>query len=125
MTLPGIFVPVIIAPDENGIYDGREVARQLIRTAFQSLTPYVRGCPGCADNLFGLIANEALTELHDHRDEDGNLEWKLWTTPEAEAAAGADEAVGNHALDSHFKEAEDSTRALLRQIEASAGKHLH
>jgi hypothetical protein len=46
-----------VEPDENGVFDGREMARQLIGNAYRLLVPYVSACPACSDNLFSAIAN--------------------------------------------------------------------
>jgi len=53
-----------IEPDEHGVFDGREMARQLIGNAYRVLVPYVSGCPACTDNLFGVIANRTIEEIH-------------------------------------------------------------
>jgi hypothetical protein len=46
-----------VEPDENGVFDGRELARQLIGNAYRLLVPYVKACPACTDSLFSAIAN--------------------------------------------------------------------
>ena len=38
-------------PDEFGIHDGRQLARQLIADAYRLLIPYVNACPICAADL--------------------------------------------------------------------------
>jgi hypothetical protein len=43
-----------VEPDEHGIFDGRELARKFIGSAYHLLVPYVSAC---ADNPFSAMAN--------------------------------------------------------------------
>jgi hypothetical protein len=52
-----------MAPDENGVFDGRDLAEELIRDAYKLLVPYTGGCAGCSPALFTVIANEVIDEL--------------------------------------------------------------
>jgi hypothetical protein len=45
-------------PDEYGIHDGRELARQLVADAYRLLIPYVNACPDCTGNLLTAICNQ-------------------------------------------------------------------
>lgn len=47
-------------PDEDGIYDGRALARALIDDALKLLAPYAEGCRACHDTLFLALVNEAV-----------------------------------------------------------------
>jgi hypothetical protein len=49
-------------PDEYGIHDGRDLARQLIADAYKLLIPYGRGCSDCTDHLFSAVARQAMQE---------------------------------------------------------------
>lgn len=126
MQLPILEIPVIIRPDENGIFDGREIASQLIQTAFQAIIPYANACPGCSDALFSAIANDALTELHQQGRDAGSLKVvaKLWATQAAEAAGAAGANESNQLQARHFGAAHARTRELLEQHEAMTG-HCH
>jgi hypothetical protein len=62
-----------VEPDEHGVCDGRELARQMIGNAYRLLVPYVNACPACADKLFGVIANRTIEELHQDAREKGQL----------------------------------------------------
>ena len=45
-------------PDEYGIHDGRELARQLVADAYRLLIPYVNACPDCAGSLLTAICDQ-------------------------------------------------------------------
>lgn len=45
-------------PDEFGIHDGRDLARQLVADAYRLLIPYVNACPDCAANLLAVISGQ-------------------------------------------------------------------
>ena len=96
-----------IAPDGHGVFDGRELARYLIASAYRALVPYVDGCPACTDNLFSVLANGVIEDLQKNGLTDCNLmttlDPDLPTRAEAEAA--------------HLKATEETTRAMLEGIE--------
>lgn len=58
-----------IEPDEQGVYDGINLAAVLIRQAYLHLTPYAGRCPSCTDMLFQHVANFAI----DHTQNEGPL----------------------------------------------------
>ena len=95
-----------IEPDEHGVFDGRELARQLIRSAYCYLTPYVDACPACADNLFSVIANEVIEELHQVGRKEGQLRGGLFTNH-------SDLSSRTAAQKAHMEAAEGETRRLL------------
>ncbi len=47
-------------PDEYGIHDGRELARQLIADAYKLLIPYANACSDCTDSLFSAVAGKVM-----------------------------------------------------------------
>lgn len=94
-----------IEPDEHGVYDGREVARQLIASAFQALTPYVESCPACSDDLFGAIANEVIAGLHDQGRDRGHLP--------AQSYVGGDEDTRVGRFVAHKADTTEQTYRLL------------
>ena len=69
-----------VEPDADGVYDGRDLARQMIAAAFRVLTPYVDGCPACSDRLFTRLANDVLATLHEEGARAGTLEMALFAT---------------------------------------------
>ena len=96
-----------VDPDEHGIYDGRELARQLVATAYRLLVPYVNACPACADTLFGVVANATIEELHEQGRERGQLEEALMCIlPHGAEWEAAEKA--------HFAAASAETARLLR-----------
>ena len=97
-----------IEPDAHGVFDGRELARALIANAYRLLMPYVNGCPACSDNLFTVIANETIAEIHE--DEDTGIVM-------AAGASAAQKAA-------HFEEAKDETKELLARA-GEFGGHDH
>ena len=54
--------------DEERVVDGRKHAATLIHQAYRLLMPYVGDCPGCADQLFGVIANQVIDQVHEAGD---------------------------------------------------------
>lgn len=52
-----------ITPDKNGVFDGRDLARGLVQTAYRLLVPYANACPACTDALFSAVANDAISEI--------------------------------------------------------------
>jgi len=58
-----------VEPDEHGVFDGRELARQLIGNAYRLLVPYVRACPLRA-GLPGLLGQPV--QRHCQQDHRGN-----------------------------------------------------
>jgi hypothetical protein len=103
-----------IDPDEHGVFDGRDLARQLIGDAYRLLVPYVNARPACADNLFSVIANGMIDELHQQAQEKGKLPGFFLTT-------GQDKQERTAAERAHLAAATDATAELLRQ----GGKQPH
>jgi hypothetical protein len=99
-----------VKPDAHGVIDGRELARDLISAAYQCLTPYVRGCPACSDNLFTVLANAAIAEIHRERDETGEMPGGLYRFD------------GDAGIQPHIDGTADITRALLEKAD---GVHEH
>ena len=85
--------------DEHGVFDGRQLAEHLIWTAYRLLVPYVHGCPGCADNLFTVIANKAIEKVP--RDSEGRPAGSIYAVGEGEARERAEEAHVEAAHDLH------------------------
>ena len=52
-------------PDEFGIHDGRELARQLIADAYRLLIPYANACPACAGDLLRAVSERVAAEISD------------------------------------------------------------
>jgi hypothetical protein len=52
-----------ISPDEDGVFDGRDLARGLVQAAYRLLVPYTKACPACTDALFSAVANDAISEI--------------------------------------------------------------
>jgi len=52
-----------IMPDENGVFDGRDLARGLVQMAYRLLVPYTHACPACTDAMFSAVANDGIAEL--------------------------------------------------------------
>ena len=52
------------ALDEDGIYDGRALARELIADADKLLVPYGDGCRSCVDDLFMALVNEEIAGIY-------------------------------------------------------------
>ena len=77
------------------------MARALIGDAYRLLLPNVNSCPACGDNLFSVLANGAIEEIHQSRDLNGNV-MAVGQGPEREPAMRA-----------HFEGAVDGTRQLL------------
>lgn len=98
-----------VKPDTHGVIDGRELAKQLVSAAYRCLTPYVKGCPACADNLFSVLANAAIEEIHRERDKTGRMPGGLYQ-------------FGDGGIQAHFDGTVEITRALL---EKAGGAHEH
>lgn len=62
-----------VTVDENGVFDGRDIAEGLIRDAYKFLVPYAEGCPGCSDSLFTVIANNVISELRAGKELPGTM----------------------------------------------------
>jgi hypothetical protein len=97
-----------VEPDEHGVFDGRELARQLIGNAYRLLVPYVRACPACADNLFSAIANRTIEELHQEARNKGKL-----AGFSTSARTGGDREAG---ITAHLDAATPETIKLLREV---------
>jgi hypothetical protein len=106
-----------VEPDEHGVFDGREMVRQLIGNAYRLLVPYVKACPACSDNLFSAIANRTIEEIHqDAREKGGRLAGSIMS-----ARTGKERAAGEKA---HFEAATAATLELLREA-TGAEPHEH
>jgi hypothetical protein len=107
-----------VEPDEHGVFDGRELARQMIGNAYRLLVPYVRACPACADNLFSAIANRTIEELHREPAEKGG---HLAGFSMSARPAGAERDEG---VKAHLEAATPATAQLLREA-TGAEPHQH
>jgi hypothetical protein len=61
-------------PDEYGIHDGRDLARQLVADAYRLLIPYANACPDCAGALLGVICAQVAEAVR----KDGMPSIVLW-----------------------------------------------
>jgi hypothetical protein len=52
-----------ITPDENGVFDGRDLALGLVQMAYRLLVPYTHACPACSDAMFSAVANDGISEI--------------------------------------------------------------
>jgi hypothetical protein len=104
-----------VEPDENGVFDGRELARQLIGNAYRLLVPYVKACPACADALFSVIANRTIEELHQEAREKGSMGGFSMS-----ARTGDERQPG---VDAHLEAATPATIDLLREAGAMHEQH--
>lgn len=104
-----------VEPDEHGVFDGREMARQLIGNAYRLLVPYVNACPACTDNLFGVIANCTIEEIHQADREEGRLAGSIMSTRTGEERTAGEKA--------HLEAATAATMQLLREAGAAAHEH--
>ncbi|MCJ2015870.1 hypothetical protein MKK84_00245 [Methylobacterium sp. E-065] len=96
-----------IEPDERGVIDGRELARELIAAAYRALVPYVDACPACADNLFGVIANKAIDDVQ----RDGYAGAGLYVVPHPAQLSQADAEAA------HLQSSRETTHAMLEGID--------
>ena len=94
-----------VKADEHGVFDGRELAQELIGTAYRLLAPYVHGCPACTDTLFTVIGNRVIDQLHQHKGE--ALSGGFYYKGKAEEREQGERA--------HLEAAHDSTLELLRE----------
>ena len=97
------------APDEFGIHDGRQLARQLIADAYRLLIPYVNACPSCAADLLRAISVQVATEISE-KDMTSIVFW--------DARRGLDKAT---AAASHLRVGHARTAEML----VGAPKHDH
>jgi hypothetical protein len=105
-----------VEPDEHGVFDGREMARQLIGNAYRLLVPYVRACPACTDSLFSAIANRTIEEIHQADREEGKLAGQIMSTRTGEERTAGEKA--------HLEAATAATLELLREA-TGAEPHEH
>ena len=97
-----------VEPDQHGVFDGREMARQLIGNAYRLLVPYVRACPACSDNLFSAIANKTIEDIHQaDREEGKGLAGSIMSTRTGEERTAGEKA--------HLDAATAATMQLLRE----------
>lgn len=73
-----------VQPDEHGVFDGLQMAEDLISNAAMFLAPYVNGCPACLDNLFSHLANHALEQLHQTKKDSGEMPSMIFAIGEGE-----------------------------------------
>ena len=105
-----------IDPDEDGIFDGRDIARQLIKDAYELLatyageTPEQGNCPACADELFSVVANQEIAALH-------RLGKKIGRLPARSMLIARDEAQAVKDIENHVKATAAKTHDLLRKGE--------
>lgn len=48
---------------DGGVVDGRKLAAQMVVDAWRLLLPYVKGCPGCAENMLGTLAAREIEKV--------------------------------------------------------------
>jgi len=101
--------------DEYGVYDGRDIARELIRDAVKFLVPYAGECPACTGDLFSVIANEVLEELSPNVGEASRMVESYRLTGHKDAEEGAEAFV------EHMRQTEAKTKALLAKAHRSDG----
>jgi hypothetical protein len=82
-----------VEKDANGVFNGLDLARDMIAKAYQLLAAYVDGCPACADDLFTVLANQEMLALHRQQAETGAVPTLLLA---AGGEAGQGEAVRQH-----------------------------
>lgn len=92
-----------LEPDEHGVFDGREIARHLIGTAYRLVATYTGGCPSCTDKLISAIANQVIEGIWQDLKPDGSLRSAVITAGDAP----------EDAYRAHLAAAEASTRAML------------
>jgi hypothetical protein len=115
-----ISVEFYAAVDGDGVFDGRDLAAEMIKEAYRVLLPYVAQCPGCAEALFTVIANQAL---------DAVLDETMATKEVRTSAYFANEMLdeqADFALAEHVKATQDVTDALMRGAGlVQRGEHRH
>ncbi|MFA6016284.1 MAG: hypothetical protein WC742_14595 [Gallionellaceae bacterium] len=94
-----------LEPDENGVYDGRTLAAELIRDAYRLLAPYGQNCPACTEDLFTAV----YCDVKEKEDQDINENGKL-NNP---LALLAGKNATTDAFLAHRDATEATTRALL------------
>ena len=94
-------------PGSDGIFDGVELARQLINDAYKLLIPYTNHCPGCADNMFTAVANEVLETIHREAKEKNDFNGLVLYTVK-------DEQGQKQAMENHLQRHKDRTEKLLK-----------
>ena len=63
----------LVKTDDNGMVDGRRLAKEMIADAFKLLAPYGYPCIGCTSTIFNQICNEVLADMDRGQKENGNL----------------------------------------------------
>lgn len=96
-----------VEQDENGVFSGLDLAREMIADAYRLLAAYVDGCPACADDLFTVLANQEMLALHGQRDGTGEV-------PTLFLAAGSDEGK-EQAVRQHVQATRAEVDALLNE----------
>lgn len=91
-----------ITPDEHGVFDGRELAGELIAMAYKLLAPYTESCPGCTDALFAIMARKTTDELYREKEFNAPVQGVLM----------AKEGVSDEAKAAHLADAKASTQEL-------------
>jgi len=75
--------------DENKVADGRELAEGLIRDAYRFLLPYSNECLACTNEMFSVIANQAIEKSHNAKRTSGSryfCESLFWASQPKQAA---------------------------------------
>lgn len=104
-----------VKPDEQGVFNGLDVAQALISNAAMFLAPYVNECPACLDNLFSHIANHALEQLHRAKEETGKMPTLIYAVGE-----GAQRDAG---IRMHLDSKREMVTAILEKEDD--GNHTH
>lgn len=55
--------------DENGVFDGRDIAQGMIRDAFRLVVPYAEACPVCSNEIFAMMTQHVLFEEYQSHQE--------------------------------------------------------
>lgn len=98
------------APDEDGIYDGRTLARELIADAYKLLVPYGDGCRSCVDDLFMALVNEEIAGIYAEAEREGFVPNIILGRDEAEALEAR--------MQRHKARTSAATEALMREANA-------
>lgn len=101
--------------DEHGIFDGRDVALALIRSAYQLVLPYTANCPACASAIVAAHADHVLCELLNDCAQGCGAEGSFMTVGEPDSASQM----------AHLTAAEEKTINLIRKRQLHVGQIAH
>lgn len=107
------------APDEDGIYDGRALAREMIADAYKLLVPYGDGCRARVDDLFMALVNEEIAGIYAEAARSGHV-------PNVILGAGEGEGSNlDERMSRHKERTKSVTTMLLDKAAACGGDHGH